>query len=41
MTWKLLHERMAFMAEMIHAAAGRARHLSGATIDVNGATYIR
>jgi NAD(P)-dependent dehydrogenase (short-subunit alcohol dehydrogenase family) len=30
------------LAELIaFLAAGRARHLSGATIDVNGATYIR
>jgi NAD(P)-dependent dehydrogenase (short-subunit alcohol dehydrogenase family) len=30
------------VAELIvFLAGGRARHLSGATIDVNGATYIR
>jgi NAD(P)-dependent dehydrogenase (short-subunit alcohol dehydrogenase family) len=30
------------VAELIaFLAAGRARHLSGATIDINGATYIR
>jgi NAD(P)-dependent dehydrogenase (short-subunit alcohol dehydrogenase family) len=30
------------LAELVvYLASGRARHLTGATLDVNGATYVR